>query len=131
MGAAFGILGAVEARNVEGVLIRLPRRQERCLLAVLLLERGREVSADRLAALLWDGEPPEGARRAVQTLISRLRGLLRQVDPDGSVRLESRRTGYLLTVPAAAVDVHQFRSLVEQARAAPGEADRVALLRTA
>ncbi|MFJ5828530.1 hypothetical protein [Streptomyces sp. NPDC093089] len=48
----FTLLGAFEARH-EGRCVRLgSRRQERCLLAVLLLEAGRPVATDRLGGRL-------------------------------------------------------------------------------
>src|SRR2546421_10662352 len=54
----------------------LPRRQERCVLAVLLLEADHVVPMSRLCELLWDGDPPEHAPRAVRTYVARLRSLL-------------------------------------------------------
>ena len=53
----FMLLGQVRAEH-HGQPVDLGRRQERCLLGLLLIETGRTISADRLADLLWDGAPP-------------------------------------------------------------------------
>jgi hypothetical protein len=51
----FRLLGPFEARH-DGRPVEVGgRRQERCLLALLLLEAGRIVPIDRLVDLLWDG----------------------------------------------------------------------------
>src|SRR5439155_15803991 len=43
----FRVLGPVEIESARGELARLARRQERCLLGVLLLEAGRMLPVDR------------------------------------------------------------------------------------
>jgi hypothetical protein len=75
----FRILGPVEIET-DGGVVSLPRRRERCLLGVLLLEANRVVSVDRLAELLWDDEPPKRVRGAVQGHVSRLRAALAGID---------------------------------------------------
>ena len=69
----FRVLGPVEI-DTEGVGTVPPlRRRERSLLAILLLERDRLVPADRLCDLLWDGDPPDGARRMLHSHVARIR----------------------------------------------------------
>src|SRR6266511_4159105 len=117
----------------NGVPVDLGRRRgERCLLGLLLLEAGRVLPVDRLAALLWDDEPPDHARATLQTHVSRLRARL---DPGRQgrygVRLVSRGDGYLVETDPDRVDVHRFRRLVDAARRLPEPVDRAAGLRRA
>jgi DNA-binding SARP family transcriptional activator/tetratricopeptide (TPR) repeat protein len=127
MSVQFRLLGPVEIDNA-GHLLRLTRRRERCLLAVLLLDPNQVVSVDRLAHLLWDGAPPEQARRIIHSHISRLRSVLST--GDGAV-IESIGDGYRISVDPSRVDVHRFRGLLAQASAAVEPANRVAQLRAA
>ena len=98
----------------------------------VLLDAGTSVAADRLAALLWDDEPPATARAALNTHVSRLGAGL---DPhnDGSlgVRLINRQGGYLAEVDPQAVDAHRFRTLVGQAGTLTEPAERSARPRAA
>ncbi|MEV6847125.1 tetratricopeptide repeat protein [Actinoplanes sp. NPDC051411] len=127
----FRLLGRVEASR-DGVPVPLGRRRERLLLGLLLLEPGVPVPVGRLASLLWDDEPPATARMALNTHVSRLRAVL---DPHGDgasgIRLVSRDGGYLAEVDTRAVDVHEFRALVERAREQADPAARSALMRDA
>lgn len=113
----FRLLGPVEC-DVAGEPVALGRPQERCLLAVLLMELGAVVSVDRLVELLWDGDPPGRARSIVHTHVSRVRATLRRAGAERhGVHLVTRGQGYALQAPAEAVDVHRFRRLVDQAHA--------------
>jgi DNA-binding SARP family transcriptional activator len=127
----FQLLGPVRARH-DGTAVPLGRRRERCLLAVLLLEVGSVVPAERLIDLLWDGEPSPAARDNLRAHVSRLR---QHVDPEGDgrlgVRILGRAGGYLADVPADRIDVHRFRALVAAARTLPEPAQRTARLREA
>lgn len=109
----FKLLGTFEIE--AGQPVSIPRRRERCLLAVLLLDNHRAVSADRLVDLLWDGVPPRAARSALSTHVSRLRAVL-----DGSLaRIERSGPGYVVHTDPQRIDAHQFTELVRQARDLP------------
>src|SRR5436190_947071 len=76
----YGILGALYVGDDRGsVLIRSPL--QRLLFAVLLVEVNRTVTADRLADELWGDRPPEDARGALRTQVSRLRKSLPEGTP--------------------------------------------------
>lgn len=112
----FLLLGPFEARH-HGVRVEVAnRRQERCLLGILLLEAGKLVRIDRLIELLWDGAPPQSARSVVHTYIGRLRTALQ---PYG-LAIVTRGDGYLVEIDGHTVDVTQF---VDLARRAAGVAD--------
>jgi DNA-binding SARP family transcriptional activator/Tfp pilus assembly protein PilF len=125
----FRLLGAVEIQGADGASVRLKRRMERLALAVLLLESGRAVSADRLIDFLWRDSPPAGARGVVQALMSRIRGALRAAG--GEAELLSQGPGYLLRVRPDMVDAHRFVELVAAARAVDDARRRSALLSAA
>jgi hypothetical protein len=78
------------------------------LLAILLLEANRVVSASRLIEALWEDEQAETAQKAVQVYVSQLRKLL------GKDRLETKPPGYRLHVDEGELDLDRFRGLVEQ-----------------
>ncbi|MFI9005762.1 BTAD domain-containing putative transcriptional regulator [Actinosynnema sp. NPDC053489] len=121
MGGEFRALGPLELR-VDGLVVELGHVRQRCVLAVLLAEANRVVTAEQLLDRVWVDRPPHRARRVLSTYVSRLRRLL----ADEAV-IVSRHGGYALVVDPEAVDVHRFRKLVTRA----GEADdehRLALL---
>ena len=85
----FSVLGPLEvAEGSASVTLGGPR--QRSVLALLLLEPGRAVDADRMVTEIWGDEPPDGARDSLYTYISNLRGVLgrdRVVRSDGGYRL--------------------------------------------
>ncbi|MYS91310.1 MULTISPECIES: BTAD domain-containing putative transcriptional regulator [Streptomyces] len=119
----FQLLGPFAARHEGRQVLLGSRRQERCLLAVLLLHAGRAVTTDRLIDLLWDGEPPDAARATVHTYVGRLRAALR---PYG-VSVETRHDGYVVEQGPHEIDAQEFAGLVGQAADSADPADRVRL----
>jgi DNA-binding SARP family transcriptional activator/tetratricopeptide (TPR) repeat protein len=112
----FRILGPVEVESDDGGVHTLTRRQERGVLAVLLLNPGRAVPVDRFIGLLWDDHPPGNPRQALHSHISRIRRLLDQAGAaDHDITLTSHRHGYQLTLDPELVDAHRFRRLVNAA----------------
>ncbi|WP_460652605.1 AfsR/SARP family transcriptional regulator [Kribbella endophytica] len=107
----FRLLGPVQIW-AGGQQVELKRRQERLLLAVLLLESGKAVAADRLIELLWPEEQPGSPRRALQVYVSRLRTVLAA----GDSKLVTGSLGYAIEVPTGRTDVELFAALVEQAK---------------
>lgn len=117
----------------SGVRVSLgPRRAERCVLGLLLLEPGRVVPVDRLSDLLWEDRPPRQARAILSSHVSRLRAVL-DPDRDGSrgVQLVAVGDGYLAQVDPANVDVTRFVAMVANAQQAAEPTDRAAQLRDA
>jgi DNA-binding SARP family transcriptional activator/tetratricopeptide (TPR) repeat protein len=101
-----GVLGAFEA-SVAGVPVRLERRQQRLLLALLALNANVPLPADRIAELLWDDEPAPTARNHVQVLVSASRKAIRAVgEPDAVI--STAALGYRLDAPPAEVDLLSF-----------------------
>jgi DNA-binding SARP family transcriptional activator/Tfp pilus assembly protein PilF len=126
----FRILGPVEIET-DGGVVSLPRRRERCLLGVLLLEANRVVSVDRLAELLWDDEPPKRVRGAVQGHVSRLRAALAGIDGGRGVELGYAGEGYRMVVDLVDIDAHRFRTQLDEAAVVTDPVQRVEKLRAA
>ena len=61
----FRLLGPLEV-VVDGRLVSLGGEKPRALLAVLLLERNRTISTERLVDALWGDRPPAQATKTVQ-----------------------------------------------------------------
>jgi DNA-binding SARP family transcriptional activator len=95
-----------------GRTISVGGSKPRALLAILALEVGRVVSADRLVEELWPEEPPDTAAHAVQVYISQLRKAV------GADAISTRRPGYVLELDSERIDVHGFVRLADQGYAA-------------
>lgn len=116
----FRILGPLEVTD-GGTEVSVGGRNQRALLALLLLSAGEAVSTDRLIDGLWGETPPRTAPASLQNAVSQLRKTL------GADRVVTRPPGYALQVDNAELDVGRVRSLVNEARAAEADA-RAALL---
>src|SRR5919198_4471914 len=101
----FRILGPLEVVEDDQAL-DLGGPKQRSLLAALLLERNRPVSADRLSEALWEEMPPETATKALQVYVAALRKAL------GRERIETTPAGYVLRVQAGELDSERFEQLV-------------------
>src|SRR5689334_12302190 len=109
----FTLLGSFDARHEGQRILAGSRRQERCLLAILLLHPGRAVPTDRLIDLLWNGEAPASARGTVHTYVGRLRARLKPHGP----HIETQHAGYAVDPGRHLIDAQEFTRLVRQASA--------------
>ena len=107
----FRILGPLEIRQNEHA-VTCKGAKQRLLLAALLLHANEVVSSDRLIEALWGERPPVTAAKALQMHVSQLRRLL---EPD---LLVTRPPGYELRVAREQLDLAQFETAVDDARAA-------------
>jgi WD40 repeat protein/DNA-binding SARP family transcriptional activator len=105
----FQLLGPLEVSGDDGpVTIGGPK--QRLVLAHLLLQVNRIVSADQLIDAVWGEEPPDAARGTLQAYISRLRSAL------GSDRIESHAPGYRFRADPEELDAFRFETLVHEVR---------------
>jgi DNA-binding SARP family transcriptional activator len=123
----FAVLGPVRAWQ-DGAELELGTPQQRAMLAVLLLRRGRTATADELVDALWSEEPPPRAVTTLRTYASRLRGVL---EPERAARQKatvmiSQAGGYALLLPAGALDLDHFERRVADAEKARRAGDLVA-----
>jgi DNA-binding SARP family transcriptional activator/streptogramin lyase len=103
------ILGPLEVRDGE-TEVALGGRQQRKLLAILLLHAEEPVSSDRLIDELWSGNPPETAAKALQGYVSSLR---KQLGPE---TVETVGAGYRLIAGPQDIDADCFEQLLAEAR---------------
>ncbi|MFC4337312.1 BTAD domain-containing putative transcriptional regulator [Salininema proteolyticum] len=122
----FGILGPLAIWDADGASVALPERKARMLLAALLIDPGRLVSDDRLADILWRGEPPAKPGSSLRALASRLRSALRGAGVGEA--LARRASGYLLDVAASHTDAAEFERAISRSRGEPDARERAALL---
>lgn len=94
---------------VDGREVEIKQRQQRRVLAVLLVDVGKPVLADTLVDRVWGERLPKRPREALYSHVSRLRAAL-AVSPD--VTITQRSGGYVLDTDPSAVDLHRFRELV-------------------
>jgi two-component SAPR family response regulator len=98
----FGELEAVAG----GVPVPVRGAKQRALLALLALQRGQPVSADRLIDVLWGDGQAANPANALQAQIGQLRRTL------GPAAILTTEAGYALAVGPDQVDVVRFEQLV-------------------
>jgi predicted ATPase/DNA-binding SARP family transcriptional activator len=120
----FRILGPLEVLD-EGRPLGLGGAKQRALLAVLLLEAGAVVSAERLVDWLWGEDPPGTARSVLQVYVANLRKVLEPTRPRraASSLLRTQPPGYLLDLRAHAFDLVRFERLAAEGRDALAAGD--------
>ncbi len=102
----FRILGPLEVLE-DGRQLELGGAKQRAVIALLALRANRIVAQEQLIEALWDGEPPETARKALQVYVSQLRKVV------GRDRLETLAPGYLLRLGPDELDLTRFERLHE------------------
>jgi YVTN family beta-propeller protein len=113
----FRLLGPLELRGDDGAPIDLGGRQQRLIVAYLLLRANQAVSVDSLADALWGEQPPTSAVKSVQVQVSRLRRALGAAHGDETAaRLRTSGNGYLLLVHPEELDTDRFQRLLEEGR---------------
>ncbi|MEH1124921.1 AfsR/SARP family transcriptional regulator [Micromonospora sp. CPCC 206061] len=119
-GVEFGVLGPLRA-VVDGQPVPVPAVKHRALLGALLLRANQVVPVADLLEYVWAEASPAGARGALHTYVHRLRRAFGRPD-----LIVTHGDGYAINVPPVALDLHEFRALLEQADKAALDADPVA-----
>lgn len=106
------LLGPLEVREGDR-LLNVRGSRQRALLALLALNAGRVMPAERLIELLWGDEAPPSAANALQVHVSNLRKIL---EPQGQPYrlLVSDESGYALKLDPHQIDFARFEQLVDQ-----------------
>jgi len=103
------ILGPIEVDREGQTVVLGPKQQ--MLLAILLVNRGEPVSAERIVESMYEGRPPSTAAKTLQVHVSRLRKAL----GDGS-RVHTSAGGYLIALEPDELDLERFELLSQQGR---------------
>ncbi|MER7441667.1 AfsR/SARP family transcriptional regulator [Micromonospora avicenniae] len=119
---SFAVLGPIRAWRGRSE-IDLGTRQQRLILALLLVRTGGTVSVTELVDLLWESAPPPSAVNVVHRHVGVLR---RRFEPDlptraaGSVLIRDGAE-YRLRIDGESLDLRRFRRLVAEAADSSGE----------
>jgi len=116
----FGVLGPLEV-TVAGRSLAAGGARTRAVLALLLINANRVVSADALADQLWPELTADRAAANLRVRLSELRRALRSVGETS--RLETRPPGYILHVGPDELDLLRFEALLAAGRDALAAAD--------
>ncbi|AZK92492.1 MULTISPECIES: AfsR/SARP family transcriptional regulator [Streptomyces] len=116
------VLGPLSA-EVNGGSIVPTAAKPRQILSLMALYPGRVLPVPMLMEEIWGTAPPQSALTTLQTYILQLR---RRLDtamgpsaPGGAKEvLATRHGGYLLQIPEASVDVHEYERLARQGQTA-------------
>jgi DNA-binding SARP family transcriptional activator len=109
------ILGPLEISAGDRPL-ELRRAKERTLLAALALRVNQVVPLSHLAAALWEDAESPRPPATLRVHVSRLRQALDAGSPGAGRALVTSPPGYVLTMPADAVDAGRFEALARQGR---------------
>jgi predicted ATPase/DNA-binding SARP family transcriptional activator/Tfp pilus assembly protein PilF len=108
----FRILGPIQALLDDDQPAALGAPKQRGLLALLLVNRRRVVTADQLIDGLWGETPPASAVQSLQVYVHGLRRAL------GGERIETAGRGYRVVVGEDELDLDHFERTLERGRAA-------------
>jgi DNA-binding SARP family transcriptional activator len=113
----FAVLGALQAWRGQEELDLGPR-QQRSILALLLINSGQPVGLERIVATLWGDSPPSSAVNVIHKYVGVIRRVLEpELRPREGGRWLSRQSGgYRFDADEDTCDLLRFRSLRRSAR---------------
>ncbi|MUL75074.1 BTAD domain-containing putative transcriptional regulator [Mycolicibacterium sp. CBMA 226] len=103
----FGVLGPLQV-TVGPTPIQVGTPKQRAVLAILVANANRAVSAADLIAAIWEGEPPAAARISVSAYVSNLRRIFGQAGVDAHTVVSTAPHGYQLEITTAQSDLARF-----------------------
>ncbi|MBB5874229.1 DNA-binding SARP family transcriptional activator [Allocatelliglobosispora scoriae] len=124
----FRILGPVQVQAADGS-VTFARRQQRDLLALLLLRADQVMPVDHIVDAMWGADVPRTASLQIKNMVSGLRSAL----TEGTSRLATvdwQPAGYRIRIRHGQLDLAVFTGLVARSRTAPA-AEAIPLLRQA
>nr|MDT0661131.1 BTAD domain-containing putative transcriptional regulator [Micromonospora sp. DSM 115978] len=115
---AFHVLGPLEVRDRDGIVVPVVRRKQRELLLLLLLRSGGVVRTEEVVDALWGERPPSSARANLYSYVSALRSVLARAAPTERPRPLLTPHGYRLDLLPGECDTQIFDNLVDDGRRA-------------
>jgi DNA-binding SARP family transcriptional activator/tetratricopeptide (TPR) repeat protein len=113
------LLGPLQLR-VDDRPLPVGSGKRRALFAFLAVHGGEVLSVPRIAAALWEGEPPAGVRNQIQVYVSALRRVFGAADlPE--MMISTDPAGYQVRLPSGARDVDRFAAHVVRAEGLLGD----------
>jgi len=103
----FGVLGPLQV-TIGSTPIHVGTPKQRAVLAMLITNADRAVSAADLIAAIWEGEPPAAARISVSAYVSNLRRIITEAGVDAHALVSTAPHGYRLDITAAQSDLALF-----------------------
>ncbi|OBC15500.1 regulator [Mycobacterium sp. 852013-50091_SCH5140682] len=94
--------------SVDGRVVPLGSHKQRAVLAMLVIHRNRAVGIDELISAVWGDAAHPGARAALHTYVSNLRGVMGGPGIDTHAVLARTPPGYRLSVLDDDCDVGRF-----------------------
>lgn len=118
------VLGPLEVR-VGGTSLPLGGRKQRVVLAMLVLEANRMVTADRIVDAVWGDAAADRSTGTLHVYLSNLRRALEPAATALGVKdlIATQRPGYVLQADPALVDLSRFEAAVTEARRAAERGD--------
>ena|SRR5689334_134473 len=93
---------------VGDTVVPIGSNKQRAVLAMLVIYRNRAVGIDELISAVWKDAPHSGARAALHTYVSNLRGLVARPGIDTHAVLTRTPPGYRMSVLDEDCDVGRF-----------------------
>ncbi len=98
------------------------------LIQYLILQRGKPVSSQRLIRELWSEHRSDYPEAALKTMISRVRHMLREIDPSLADCIISGKSSYCWeTQPGISIDVLRIMDILDILEHDPAPQDRAVL----
>ncbi len=105
--------------------VELAGVRQRRLLAAFAAHLGQVVSTDRLADIVFEGEPSERAATTIRSYVARLRRTLSTPELAGSDVILTEAPGYVLRIDESHVDSLRFLAAIASGRALLADRDAV------
>ncbi|MFH8788288.1 AfsR/SARP family transcriptional regulator [Streptomyces roseoverticillatus] len=118
----FCVLGPLQV-SAGGRAIFIPAGKQRALLAALLVNANEVVPVSELVDRLWGDGLPSRPRRALHTMLTRLRQSLEADGAGLGRRIRTAPGGYTIEVAPCCLDLRRFDWLTRLARAAGDRGD--------